>query len=99
MKHASSATPLCPVARANAFPAGLLALLLALLIPASAHADVILHAFNWRYAEIEAQAEEIAARGYRAVLVSPPLRSEGAQWWARYQPQDYRVLDNPLGSR
>lgn len=60
--------------------------------------DVILHAFNWRYAEVQAQAAAIAARGYTAVLVSPPARSEGNQWWARYQPQDLRVIDNPLGN-
>jgi alpha-amylase len=60
-------------------------------------ADVILHAFNWRYTEVAEAAPEIAARGYRAVLVAPPLRSEGNEWWARYQPQDYRVIEHPLG--
>ena len=24
-------------------------------------------------------------------------RSEGGAWWARYQPQDYRLIQNPLG--
>jgi alpha-amylase len=66
--------------------------------PAAAE-DVILHAFNWRYADVAASADEIARRGYRAVLVSPPLRSEGAPWYQRYQPQDYRMLHNPLGDR
>ena len=65
---------------------------------ASAQAEAILHAFNWRYDEIEARAADIAARGYGAVLVAPPLRSEGSAWWARYQPQDYRVIDHPLGN-
>lgn len=60
---------------------------------------VILHAFNWRYTELTNHADEIARRGYHAVLVSPPLRSEGAPWYQRYQPQDYRVIDNPLGDR
>ena len=78
------------------------ALLLAagLLVATAATAQgVILHAFNWRYADIATRADEIAQRGYRAVLVSPPLRSEGAPWYQRYQPQDYRVIDNPLGDR
>ncbi len=66
--------------------------------PLSAHAEAILHAFNWRYDEIEARAADIAARGYGAVLVAPPLKSEGSAWWARYQPQDYRVIDHPLGN-
>lgn len=77
--------------------APLLLLGLLALMPA-ARADVILHAFNWRYDEVAAQAEAISARGYRMVLVSPPLKSEGSAWWARYQPQDYRVIDNPLGN-
>jgi alpha-amylase len=73
-----------------------LVLLLALL-PGLASAEAVLHAFNWRYADVEARASEIRQLGYAAVLVSPPLKSEGAQWWARYQPQDYRVIDSPLG--
>ncbi len=79
-----------------ALPRCLFALLLLVTAEAVA-ADVILHAFNWRYADVATAAPEIAARGYRAVLVAPPLRSEGNEWWARYQPQDYRVIDHPLG--
>jgi alpha-amylase len=62
-----------------------------------ARADVILHAFNWRYDTVEARAAEIQSLGYKAVLVAPPLKSSGSAWWARYQPQDYRVIDHPLG--
>ncbi|MFK0570820.1 alpha-amylase family protein [Endozoicomonas sp.] len=60
-------------------------------------ANVILHAFNWRYSEVSEKADEIGKLGYKMVLVSPPLKSSGEQWWARYQPQDYRVIENPLG--
>ena len=81
------------------FPRWLTLLVLALAgWPGSAPAEAILHAFNWRYDEIEARAADIAARGYGAVLVAPPLKSEGSAWWARYQPQDYRVIDHPLGN-
>jgi alpha-amylase len=69
-----------------------------LLAAAPLSATTILHAFNWRYADVGARAAEIAERGYDAVLVAPPLRSEGSAWWARYQPQDYRVIDHPLGN-
>ena len=72
------------------------ALMLA-LVPRLAGAEAILHAFNWRYAEVEARAAEIRQLGYAGVLVAPPLKSEGSAWWARYQPQDYRVIDHPLG--
>ena len=61
------------------------------------YADVILHAFNWTYDDVAAKAQEIADLGYTKVLVSPAYKSTGDQWWARYQPQDYRVIDNPLG--
>lgn len=35
-------------------------------------ADVILHAFDWSYADIAEKAEAISAAGYKAVLVTPP---------------------------
>lgn len=73
-------------------------LLLALFHSSAISAEVILHAFNWRYDEVAAQASVIKSQGFASVLVSPPLRSEGSAWWARYQPQDYRVIDNPLGN-
>lgn len=62
---------------------------------------VILHAFDWPYSRIAENAEAIARAGFKAVLVSPPMKSEksktGTPWWQRYQPQDYRVIDNQLG--
>ncbi|NJN00551.1 MAG: alpha-amylase [Aquincola sp.] len=63
----------------------------------AAHADAILHAFNWRYADVQSRADQIRDAGYRIVLVSPAYKSEGGQWWARYQPQDFRLIHNPLG--
>ena len=64
--------------------------------------DVILHAFDWPYAYITQNAKAIGEMGYRSVLVSPPMKSfkheSGTQWWQRYQPQDYRVIDNQLGN-
>lgn len=62
-----------------------------------AHAEVILHAFNWPYATVEARAAQIAAAGYDKVMVAPAYRSSGNEWWARYQPQDVRLIDHPLG--
>ncbi|WP_375749898.1 alpha-amylase family glycosyl hydrolase [Vibrio sp. HN007] len=64
--------------------------------------DVVLHAFDWTYRDVTARAEEISDLGYKSVLVSPPMKSfkheKGTQWWQRYQPQDYRVIDNQLGN-
>jgi len=64
-------------------------------------ADVILHAFDWKFAEVAAKAPRIAALGYGAVLLSPPLYSDenGPQWWQRYQPKDYRVIRSYLGRK
>jgi len=63
--------------------------------------DVILHAFDWHYNDIAGRAPEIAAMGYGAVLIPPPLYSDpgGSAWWQRYQPKDYRVLRSYLGSK
>ena len=64
--------------------------------------DVILHAFDWPYADVSKNAKAIAEIGYRSVLISPPMKSfkdeHGTDWWQRYQPQDYRVIDNQLGN-
>ncbi len=64
--------------------------------------NVILHAFDWPYSEISKNAQTINQIGYRSVLVSPPMKSfsheNGTAWWQRYQPQDYRVIDNQLGN-
>ena len=69
------------------------------MIASSAQADTILHAFNWKYSDITSQAKQIAQAGYKKVLISPPLKSSGDQWWARYQPQDIRLIDSPIGNK
>ncbi len=63
--------------------------------------DVILHAFNWRYAEIADRAREISECGYGAVLFPPPLYSDprGTAWWQCYQPKDYRIIRSHLGGK
>lgn len=77
---------------------GVLAFALACAFAASpVRAEVILHAFNWPYATVEARAAQIAAAGYDKVMVAPAYRSSGDEWWARYQPQDLRLIDHPLG--
>lgn len=94
--HASESSPTlrAPLPRRR-FGFGLAAL--SLLAAAPASADVLLHAFNWKYDDVAARAQEIADAGYRIVLVAPAYRSEGSAWWSRYQPQDWRVIHHPLG--
>jgi alpha-amylase len=66
-------------------------------IASSAQADVILHAFNWKYSDVTARATAIQNAGYKVVMVAPAYKSSGSQWWARYQPQDQRLIEHPLG--
>jgi alpha-amylase len=74
-------------------------LLFSSVITSSVQAETILHAFNWQYSAITEQASQIAQAGYKKVLISPPLKSTGNEWWARYQPQDIRLIDSPLGNK
>ncbi|MER2493443.1 alpha-amylase family protein [Catenovulum sediminis] len=67
------------------------------ILSCQVNAETILHAFNWTYDEVEQKAQEIANLGYKKVLVSPAYKSSGSEWWSRYQPQDLRVIDSPLG--
>ncbi|MEX0336921.1 alpha-amylase family protein [Vibrio tubiashii] len=77
----------------------ILAATAALSVPQLSYADAILHAFNWKYSDVTQNAQQIAANGYKKVLISPAMKSSGTQWWARYQPQDLRVIDSPLGNK
>ncbi|MEP7366226.1 MAG: alpha-amylase family protein [Acidobacteriota bacterium] len=84
--------PSCPLA--------LVVLSLTAVLPTPA--EVILHAFDWKYNDIGQNAQAIADAGYRAVLVAPPLKSErspGCPWYQLYQPQDFRVIDNCAGNK
>lgn len=66
------------------------------------HADVILHAFDWSYETVAERAPQIAEAGYKAVLVTPPIKSpitENCRWYQRYQPQDFRVIQNCDGDK
>jgi len=82
------------------FAVGLVFASAATLHMPSSSAEVILHAFNWTYDEVKNKAVEISNIGYKKVLVAPPLKSgPNCQWWARYQPQDIRVIDHCLGNK
>jgi alpha-amylase len=77
------------------------AFLFTVTLPLAAQADVILHAFEWSYQSIEQNADEIAAAGYKAVLVVPPLKNTRTDcaWYQHYQPQDFRVVDHCKGNK
>ncbi len=67
--------------------------------PSAAKADVIYQAFDLPFQEVKAQLPELKEQGYTHIQVSPPQLSNPAQeWWGRYQPIDFTVLESPLGN-
>ena len=59
---------------------------------------VTLHCWNWSYKNIETNMAKIASLGYTAVQVSPiqqtkqpTLNGPMNDWWALYQPADFRI--------
>ena len=65
---------------------------------ASADEVNIYEAFNEPFRVVQERLPEIAALGFTHVLISPPQKSlDRSEWWARYQPVDYRLIEGPLG--
>ncbi|MBR3972110.1 MAG: starch-binding protein [Ruminococcus sp.] len=81
----------------------------------SVNDGLILQAWNWSYAEIEANLEAIAEAGFTTIQISPPTElkeaTEGVKvlqeandngWWMMYQPAAYELNqseDNVLGTK
>lgn len=63
----------------------------------------VLHAFNWRFSDVAAAAEDISKAGYYAVLLSCPLYSSNVgdhvEWCQVFQPKDLRVILSHLGDK
>ena len=60
---------------------------------------VVVQLFNWPFAKIEAEIPSLVEAGYTHIHVSPAnLTVKTTQWWGRYQPVDYRVMGNVLGT-
>lgn len=54
----------------------------------------IFHAFNQQYSDIAKFACTLADQGYTHIQISPAQKSNpGNEWWKRYQPIDYSVID------
>jgi alpha-amylase len=54
----------------------------------------IFHAFNQPYTEVEKFVCTLASQGYSHVQISPAQKSNpGGEWWKRYQPLDYSVIE------
>ena len=74
----------------------------------------ILQAWNWSYANIEANLDKIAEQGFTTIQVSPPNEIKQATkgvnvtqgdtngWWMFYQPVGFQInqsTDNALGTK
>ena len=58
----------------------------------------IFHAFNQNYKDVESFVCDLEKQGYSHVQISPAQESNpGNEWWKRYQPFDYSVIEG-LGS-
>ncbi|MFE4106861.1 alpha-amylase family glycosyl hydrolase [Almyronema epifaneia] len=61
---------------------------------ASAQPTAIFHAFDHHYSEVEGFVCELAEQGYSHLQIAPAQKSHPSpNWWARYQPIDYSVIE------
>ena len=58
----------------------------------------IFHAFDQPYLDVEAYVCELQNQGYSHIQIAPAQKSNPSdQWWGRYQPIDYTVIEG-MGS-
>ena len=72
------------------------------VLPSSTNEGNILHCFNWTFKQIQDNLDAIKEAGFKSVQTSPVQqpKSNGASWWAFYQPLSFSIADNsPLGSK
>lgn len=60
---------------------------------------VILHCFDWKYTDIQAELPNIAKAGFTSVQTSPAQKGDGDVWYWLYQPQTFSVQPNALGNK
>ncbi|MFN6463932.1 MAG: alpha-amylase family glycosyl hydrolase [Nostoc sp. DedVER02] len=54
----------------------------------------IFHAFDQQYSDLEKLVCKIGKQGYSHIQISPGQKSNPApEWWARYQPVDYSIIE------
>ncbi|WP_346289894.1 alpha-amylase family glycosyl hydrolase [Sphaerothrix gracilis] len=61
---------------------------------ASEQPTAIFHAFDQPYREVERAVCQLAEQGYSHIQIAPAQKSHPSpNWWARYQPIDYSVIE------
>lgn len=72
------------------------------VLPSTTEEGNILHCFNWTFNQIKENLDIIANAGFKSIQTSPVQqpKSNGASWWAFYQPLSFSIADNsPLGTK
>lgn len=61
----------------------------------------ILHCFNWKYTDIQAELDNIVAAGFTAVQTSPAQSNYtgSTNWNTLYRPRDTEIGPNTLGTK
>ncbi|MGA1842669.1 MAG: carbohydrate-binding protein [bacterium] len=69
-------------------------------LPENIEDGVMLHAYRWRFKDIQENLKKIAETGYKSIQVSPVqgTKSSGSQWWLMYQPVNLHIGNTQLGS-
>ncbi len=69
-------------------------------LPSTIQEGVILHCFDWKFSDITANLDMIAAAGFTAVQTSPAQTNyEGpTSWRTLYRPRDSKIGPNTLGN-
>jgi alpha-amylase len=69
-------------------------------IPEPESRNVIVQLFNWKFNDVKDEIPKLKMLGYSHIHVSPPQKSNERvwQWWGRYQPINFRIIEGPLGS-
>ena len=69
-------------------------LLFASVATAAEQPTAILHAHDESYRAVTGYVCNLAEQGYTHIQIAPPQKSnEGPEWWNRYQPVDYLVIE------
>ena len=60
----------------------------------------ILHCFDWKYSDIQAELPNIAAAGFTTVQTSPVQTPDPlGQWYGLYLPREFNCTSGPLGTK
>ena len=60
----------------------------------------ILHCFDWKYNDIKAELQNIAAAGFTTVQTSPVQTPDPlGQWYGLYLPREFNCTSGPLGTK